>query len=292
MFGMHPSLVETFQKRKFEQQQLDSIQQAIEKVEFDPLEERMHITQTANMRLAALSIVLQLALMIDNGQDDVDSDEILLPSDMLDGLMLSVFDDGIDDDAGINATVKAVLSAHVADALSSLGVDDDVIEDLFGLDTDVADSAIEDASQTVLENLPDDNDLEQFIKQFAYGFDEDEADTNEKASYDGMMFDKAGRPKQKLSVGKTTTKQINGKKVKYKAVKAVRNGEIVTINKRVEGDVVLTAEQKKSIKKAQKKSNTGASALKQIRSLGKGVDNDIYENAKGAKDLYHALSGK
>lgn len=259
---------EAFQKR-LEHDQFDGISQAVERVEFDPIDERMENASIANMRSAALSVVFQTALILNEGQDD---DEALLPNELLDSLTLEAIDA---DDDEVNPVLKATLSAHIADGFSSLGVSDDVIEDLFHSDQEIADSAIENACEVVVENLPDDGEpLDEFIKWFVYGYGlyEDE---------DGA-FDSA-KPKKKLKVGQKTAKKINGHTIQYKAVKAVRDGKIVTVNKRISGNIVLTSAQKSALRKARKKSTTVTALRKQMKSLNKGISRDIYKNMTEAQ---------
>lgn len=275
MFGLNQSMAcrmqEHSQNTKKELAMLDGIKDAAAQIKFDPISERMAATVTANMRMAAMSVALQTALMLDEGQDE---DNEMLPNELLDSLTLEVFDeDGEDEDSDIDANVKAILSANIADAFSSLGVDDGVIEDMFSTDLDVADTAIESACATVIENLPADGEpLDEFIEQFVYGYDTD-SDAENEEGYDGVMFDKA---KSKIQVGKTTEKEVNGHKIRYEGVKAVRNGKIVTVNKRISGKIVLTSEQKAALRKARQKATTPGALRKQMKSLAKGIKRGIY----------------
>lgn len=263
----------TTQRQNKKEAMFDGIKEAVEQVAIDPIDERMAIALTANTRQAALSVILQLAMIMSEGQD-ADPEDELLPNELLDGLMVEVFsNDDEDDGIGIDDTVNTVLSAHVADAFSSLGVSDDTIANIFGDDVEVADTAIESACDTVLENLPDDGEpLNDFIKAFVYGDYADDGDADE--GYDGVMFDKAGK---KLSVGKKTIKKVNGHTITYKAIKAVRHGKVVTINKRTGGNIVLTAKQKGALRNARAKANTAGAIRKQMFSLAKGIKRGIYK---------------
>lgn len=281
MFGLNQSMAcrmqEHSQNTKKELAMLDGIKDAAAQIKFDPISERMAATVTANMRMAAMSVALQTALMLDEGQDE---DNEMLPNELLDSLTLEVFDeDGEDEDSDIDANVKAILSANIADAFSSLGVDDGVIEDMFSTDLDVADTAIESAGATVIENLPADGEpLDEFIEQFVYGYDTDsDSDAENEEGYDGVMFDKA---KSKIRAGKTTEKEVNGHKIRYKGVKAVRNGKIVTVNKRISGKIILTSKQKAALRKARQKATTPAALRKQMKSLAKGIKRGIYKITK------------
>lgn len=283
MFGLNQSMAcrmqEHSQNTKKELAMLDGIKDAAAQIKFDPISERMAATVTANTRMAAMSVALQTALILDEGQDE---DNELLPNELLDSLTLEVFDeDGEDEDSDIDANVKAILSANIADAFSSLGVDDGVIEDMFSTDLDVADTAIESACATVIENLPADGEpLDEFIEQFVYGYDAD-SDAENEEGYDGVMFDKA---KSKIRVGSTTIRKVGadengqgGREIIYKGVKAVRNGKIVTVNKRIKGKIVLTDKQKAALRKARQKANTPAALRKQMKSLAKGIKRGIYK---------------
>lgn len=281
---LNPMITQRRHDRNFEraQAQLDAMtpQAAADKLNADPISERMALVATSQMRLQALSVSFMLAAMLTASDFD---DEEILPSELLDSLMLDAFSDDDDDeyDGGdIDDTVKVTFSAHVADALSTLGVEDSVIEDLFSDEVEVADAAVTMAAETVLENMPDDGeDFEEFVTAFAYS-DEDESD---ETAFDGMeepQFDAAG--KKKLRTGKKTVKKVNGKTLVYKAVRAVRNGKRVVINKRISGKPFLKAGQKAALKKARRKASTGTAIRKQMRSLGKGIRANIYKgNTKG-----------
>lgn len=281
---LNPMITQRRHDRNFEraQAQLDAMtpQAAADKLNADPISERMALVATSQMRLQALSVSFMLAAMLTSSDFN---DEEILPSELLDSLMLDAFSDDDDDeyDGGdIDDTVKVTFSAHVADALSTLGVEDSVIEDLFSDEVEVADAAVTMAAETVLENMPDDgDDFEEFVTAFAYS-DEDESD---ETAFDGMeepQFDATG--KKKLRTGKKTVKKVNGKTLVYKAVKAIRNGKRVVINKRISGKPFLKAGQKAALKKARRKASTGTAIRKQMRSLGKGIRANIYKsNTKG-----------
>lgn len=281
---LNPMITQRRHDRNFEraQAQLDAMtpQAAADKLNADPISERMALVATSQMRLQALSVSFMLAAMLTASDFD---DEEILPSELLDSLMLDAFSDDDDDeyDGGdIDETVKVTFSAHVADALSTLGVEDSVIEDLFSDEVEVADAAVTMAAETVLENMPDDgDDFEEFVTAFAYS-DEDESDETAFDSMEEPQFDAAG--KKKLRTGKKTVKKVNGKTLVYKAVKAIRNGKRVVINKRISGKPFLKAGQKAALKKARRKASTGTAIRKQMRSLGKGIRANIYKgNTKG-----------
>ncbi|UNK06463.2 hypothetical protein MN210_08190 [Psychrobacter raelei] len=267
-------IIERNQDRMLERQEAqfdatNSAKQAAESIDFDPIDERIAAHSTTQMRLAAL----QVAFMLAGIMSEVDfEDQELLPSELLDSLILEVFvEDPEDDDDEIDPTVKTVLSAHIADAMSTLGVDEDLINDVFDSDIDIADAAIETASEVILENMPADDELDDFISIFAYG---------DEATYDAMMkeedegmYDAARKP---LRPGKKTTRKVNGKTISYRAVKAVRDGKIKVVNKRIRGKVRLSAAQKAALKKARRKSTTGSAVRKRMMSFAKGLQRNIY----------------
>lgn len=211
-------------------------------------------------RSQALDIVAEVADTISDGTLAEDQ----LPSDLLDSLMLDAMDqDGeMDEDSD---RLASALGEAIGDALSSLGVDDQTIEDIFSDDVTVADSALESAASTIIANMPDEGDaLDEFVQEFIFGSPDDEPG-----------FDSATG--KKLTVGKNTTKKINGKTIRYKSVKAIRNGHLKVVNKRMKGQSVrLTAQQRASIKKAGRKALTGNAIRKRLRSLAKGKKVGLY----------------
>ena len=272
-----------------EQAQLDALtpQEAADQLEVDPISERMAVATTSQMRLNALNIAFVLTSVLTDGEY---SDDDLLPSEVLDGLMIDAFTDDDDDDSDldeIDENVRVTLSAHVSDALSTLGVEDAVIADLFDDEIEVADAACLAAAETVLENMPDDGeDFEEFVTAFAYS---DDGDMDDEESFDSMepQFDSSG--KKKLRAGKKTVKKVNGKTLVYKAVKAIRNGKKVTVNKRISGKLKLSASQRAGLKKARRKAGTSAAIRKQMRSFGKGMRANIYKgNPNRLKALKNA----
>lgn len=304
MFGLNQSMAcrmqEHSQNTKKELAMLDGIKDAAAQIKFDPISERMAATVTANMRMAAMSVALQTALILDEGQNE---DNEMLPNELLDSLTLEVFDeDGEDEDSDIDANVKAILSANIADAFSSLGVDDGVIEDMFSTDLDVADTAIESACATVIENLPADGEpLDEFIEQFVYGYDTD-SDAENEEGYDGVMFDKTdgrvkrtvihgsngnfgkGNKRVKAKLGATVIKHSSHGNIKYKGVLVMRHGEPVTINKRISGSIVLSGKQKSALKKARAKSHSGKAMASRLISIKRGI-NQVYQKTMGEKGL-------
>lgn len=270
-------IIERNQDRMLERQEAqfdatNSAKQAAESIEVNPIDERIAAHSTTQMRLAALQVAFMLAGIMSEVEFE---DQELLPSELLDSLILESFvEDPEDDDDEIDSTVKTILSAHIADAMSTLGVDEDLINDVFDSDVDIADAAIETASEIILENMPADDELDDFISIFAYG-DEATYDAmmKEEEDEDEGMYDAAKKP---LTVGRKTRRKVRGKNVTYKAVKAVRDGKIKVVNKRIGGNVRLSAAQKAALKKARRKSTTGSAVRKRMMSFAKGLQRNIY----------------
>lgn len=273
-----------------------SPKEAAEQIESNVIDHRMAIAATGDMRMAALKIVFLVTAMVADGSfDEAD----LLPSEALDYSMIEQFSDGADEDEeleSIDDLVKTLLSAHIVDAFSTLGVEDKVIADIYDIDTKIADAAIILAADTVLENMPDDGeDLESFAINFAYTdermLDANEEDEESEQSFDSMaieyQFDAA--TKKKLRAGKKTVKKVNGRTITYKAVKAVRNGKVTVVNKRVMGNFIPTSKQRSALKKARKKAGMASSIRKQMRSLSIGIKRNIYKGGSAkAKSLQQA----
>lgn len=201
------------------------------------------------LRAVALALVISLSDSI--AKNELEENE--LPSDRLNSLIAGISasdDDG--EEVEIDEVTYDVVVANIKDALETLGVDESVIDSMFGDDED-AEEAIESATEVVNSNLPEGDDLEEFINIFVYG----EAEEDEGALLDGV------------SLGKTTTKTGKFGKVVYKAVKAIRNGRVKVINKRVSGRVKLSAKQRNALNKARRKATTGGAIKRRVKSFKK-----------------------
>lgn len=221
----------------------DGIKEASKQIQKakSPLDEKAFTVAMANMRMAGLSIVLELANQISSG----DITDGMLPSELLDALMLEEIDDA--------NVLNAVLSACITDAFVSLGCDEEMVKDAFDDDVEIADEALEGLSQTVIENLPDDGKpLDEFAKAFTYGEPVD----------DEVQYDT-------LNVGSKSTKKVNGHTITYKAERVIRDGKVTVVNKRVSGTVVLTAKQKAAMTKLHNKVRSQGSLNQASRSLKK-----------------------
>ncbi len=213
---------------------------------------REELSFIEHVRETALHIVSDLVNAVSDGT--LEEDE--LPTDRLDSLIIDALD-GADDEDG---TYESALVASIDDAFSTFGVDDSVIQEIFSDNVDAADAAIEAAASTVIANMPDEGDpLDELVREFIYG----EPDEEEG-------FDSIGG-KKKLSRGQMSTKTVGGRKVRYKAIAAIRNGIKKIVNKRLPGQKVrLSGDQKAGLKKARLKAMSANSIRKRIKSLTKG----------------------
>ena len=220
---------------------------------------REELSFIEHVREQALNIVADLADAVTDGT----LEEGELPSDRLDFLILEATD-GADDEE--NTLENAVLES-IADAFATFGVDDSVIEEMMGDNIDAADAAIEAAASTVIANMPDEGDpLDDLVREFIYG-EPDELESG---------FDAATG--KKLSRGKMSTKSFNGKKIRYKAVAAIRKGVKTIVNKRLAGQKVrLSSGQKAGLKKARLKAVSANSLRKRMKSLQKGKKIGLYK---------------
>ena len=213
---------------------------------------REELSFIEHVRETALHIVSDLVNAVSDGT--LEEDE--LPTDRLDSLIIDAID-GADDEDG---TYENALVASIDDAFSTFGVDDSVIQEIFSDNVDAADAAIEAAASTVIANMPDEGDpLDELVREFIYG----EPDEEEG-------FDSIGG-KKKLSRGQMSTKTVGGRKVRYKAIAAIRNGIKKIVNKRLPGQKIrLSSGQKAGLKKARLKAMSANSIRKRMKSLIKG----------------------
>ena len=213
---------------------------------------REELSFIEHVRETALHIVSDLVNAVSDGT--LEEDEV--PTDRLDSLIIDALD-GADDEDG---TYESALVASIDDAFSTFGVDDSVIQEIFSDNVDAADAAIEAAASTVIANMPDEGDpLDELVREFIYG----EPDEEEG-------FDSIGG-KKKLSRGQMSTKTVGGRKVRYKAIAAIRNGIKKIVNKRLPGQKIrLSSDQKAGLKKARLKAMSANSIRKRIKSLTKG----------------------
>ena len=220
---------------------------------------REELSFIEHVRELALNIVSDLVdAVIDNTLDENE-----LPTDRLDSLILDAIDE-IDDE---NGTLENSLVASLDDAFSTFGVDDSVIAEIFSDNVEAADAAIEAAASTVIANMPDEGEpLDELIREFIYG----EPDEEEG-------FDSVGG-KKKLSRGQMSVKSVGGRKVRYKAIAAIRNGVKKIVNKRLPGQKIrLSSEQRAGLKKANLKARSANALRKRMKSLLKGKKIGLYK---------------
>lgn len=231
----------------------DSAQAEQVKEKLSPVEYNQLVADISNIRGWALSITLALADAVNSNELGDDT-----PSDYLDALMLDAV--GIDADDEMDTTLENILAANIADALSTLGVDSTMTEDMFSDDVEVADAAIEAACEVVLGNLPDAGEpLDKFYNDFVFGFNEADL-LGEEDGFDSARF-----------AGQKVTRNVNGKKTQYKVVRAIRGGKVAFVSKRLKGQKVrLSAAQKQGLNKARAKSQTANAIRKRLKSRKKG----------------------
>lgn len=217
--------------------------------------------QGRNLRLAALSIALILSdSLIEN---DLDQDE--LPSDRF-ATLLAGFSgqEDAEGDIEVDGPTLDIITANIQDAFYTLGVtDSSLIDAAFGDDVQAADQALEAIAEIVESNVPtDEEELNELVQAFVYG------DSIAEINDDGMLYDSA--------LGKTTVKKGKLGKVVYKAIKAVRNGKISIVNKRIGGKVKLSPKQKAALNKARAKAFSSSAMSKRLRSVTKGKRAGLY----------------
>lgn len=236
-------------------------------IEADPIDQRAAQALFWSIREAALVAVLMTMDAI--AEDNLDE---LTPSEYLDAAMLDAM--GVDSDEGeqTDPVLLGLLSEDAQDAFMSLGISEEMVMDIFGTDVAQADKTLQTAADIAIERLPSDGEpMDRFVKDFVYGNDEENGDTDSE-------FDSMGGGKSKpLTAGKKTTKKLNGHTLVYKAVKAIRNGVQTVVNKRVSGTVKQSSKQRAALNKARMKSHTGAAIKRQMRSLGKGIAKGLYK---------------
>lgn len=206
--------------------------------------------QNRMLRLSALSLVLIFTDSILS--NDLDEDE--LPADRFAALLAGFSGNEDRDEVNIDPTTLDIITAHVKDAMESLGISDSsMIDAAFGSSVEDADQALQSIAEIVESHVPTDDDkLNAFVKTFVYGDIDDS----------GKILDSA-------AIGKATVKQSKFGKVTYKANKAVRNGKITVVNKRVGGKVKLSVKQKAALTKAREKAFSSAALSSHLHSVKK-----------------------
>ncbi|MGC9655366.1 UNVERIFIED_CONTAM: hypothetical protein KWD66_14315 [Acinetobacter pittii] len=225
------------------------------------------VSSTDREQQSVIEQIRQIALDILSDTVDTISEGNLgegeLAVDYLDALIVDALDSADNDESSFEDALMASLS----DAFLTFGVDTTDIEEIFSDDTDVADAALEAAANTVLANMPDDGpDLEELVREFIFG----EADETEEG-FDSMA------KKIKARNGAFSQRKVNGRKVHYRGVLAIRQGIKTVVNKRLPGQKVrLTSAQKAGMKKARLHAFSANAIRKRLRSFNKGKRLGIY----------------
>ncbi|MEO4181461.1 hypothetical protein [Acinetobacter pittii] len=233
----------------------ENISVVVSKVSSTDREQQSVIEQ---IRQIALDILADTVDTISEGN----LEEGELAVDYLDALIVDALDSADDE-----STYENALIASLSDAFLTFGVDATDIEEIFSEDTEVADAALEAAANTVLANTPDEGpELEELVREFIFG----EADETEEG-FDSMA------KKIKARNGAFSQRKVNGRKVHYRGVLAIRQGVKTVVNKRLPGQKVrLTSAQKAGMKKARLHAFTANAIRKRLRSFNKGKRLGIY----------------
>lgn len=233
----------------------------------DDLDEKALSHAIHDLRQKSLAVVLTLAENILDG--DLDGDET--PSDRMEVLVSAYVDD--DDDIVLSA-----LYANMQDVMVSLGVSEGLAEQvLYDDDPLTQDEAIESMAEIINSNVPDDEDFEEWQAEFIYREPDEFGDDDEAEQYDSAVPNKRYAAKEP-TVGKTTTKHTKRGNIVYKAVKAIRNGKLAIVNKRIGGNYRPTAKQRAAMKKLAKFAKTKKSIAKRVKSFKLGRKMGLHGN--------------
>lgn len=229
----------------------------------DDLDEKALSHAIYDIRQKAVVVVLNLAENILDS--DLDDDET--PTERLEALV-SEFVDSDDD------LIMSALYANMQDVMVSLGVAESIAEEaLYSDDPQLQDEAIETMADLVNSNVPDDEDFDEWQKEFIYAEPDEFASDDEAEQLDSVQdsaepnraFDK-----RKAMVGKTTTKTTKRGTIIYKGVKAIRNGKLAVVNKRVGGDYRPTLKQRAAMKRLAKFAKTKKAIEKRVKAFKLG----------------------
>lgn len=223
------------------------------------------VSSTDREQQSVIEQVRQIALNILSDTVDAISENQLEEDEMgidyLDGLIIDALGDAND------VIYENALMSSLSDAFLTFGVVDTDIEEIFSENVEAADVALEAAVNTVLANMPDEGpELEELIREFIFG----EADETEEG------FDSVAK-KIKARNGAFSQRNVNGRKVHYRGVLAIRQGQRTVVNKRLPGQKVrLTSAQKAGMKKARLHAFSANAIRKRLRSFNKGKRLGIY----------------
>lgn len=225
----------------------------------DDLDEKALSHAIYDIRQKAVVVVLNLAENILDS--DLDDDET--PTERLEALV-SEFVDSDDD------LIMSALYANMQDVMVSLGVAESIAEEaLYSDDPQLQDEAIETMADLVNSNVPDDEDFDEWQKEFIYAEPDEFASDDEAEQLDSVQPNRAF-DKRKAMVGKTTTKTTKRGKIIYKGVKAIRNGKLAVVNKRVGGNYQPTSKQRAAMKRLAKFAKTKKAITKRVKSFKLG----------------------
>ncbi|ADI90458.1 hypothetical protein IIQ44_03785 [Acinetobacter oleivorans] len=248
-----PTTQKPLELRKFDSA-AEQISTVANKVSSSDREQQSVIEQVRQIALNILSDTVDAI-----SENQLEEDEMGI--DYLDGLIIDALGDAND------AIYENALMSSLSDAFLTFGVVDTDIEEIFSENIEAADVALEAAVNTMLANMPDDGpELEELIREFIFG----EADETEEG------FDSIAK-KIKARNGAFSQRKVNGRKVHYRGVLAIRQGQKTVVNKRLPGQKVrLTTAQKAGMKKARLHAFSANAIRKRLRSFNKGKRLGIY----------------
>jgi len=233
------------------------------------VEDQAFNNEILSLRRDALFGVWQL--VDDLLEDDLDDDE--LPNDRLDAYLSTENESDDEEENQLEQQTMQIKAAFMADAMASLGVSDDLIAAAFDTDVDAADEALAKIAEIIEAATPTGEDLDDFITQFLYGDDGLDMEAAQVDQYDSAVLGK--NKVRKTKAGQTLV---------YRGVKAVRQGKITVVNKRVGNTsmkVKLSPKQKMALKKAAMKAVRPNAIKKRLKSLSIGHRQGIYKQNKG-----------
>lgn len=245
-----------------------------------------------HFRVQGLALVCGLIEAVTNG--GLEDGE--LPSDALDRMMAEAIDSEEADDIEWDA-----LAGAVSDAFETLGVDESVINEMFGDNIEAADAAIEAGCETALANMPDDGEpMDDFIHDFVYGHDEADDGDDDEAEFDSahkfvtkkFHINKASNHTKHGHTNKKTVKAhvgqfkvrrtASGQMIAYRGVLAIRHGKKVVINKRIGNQKIrISSAMRKHLNLIRSKSHTEGALKMRKRSWKKGIRMGIYQKRGG-----------
>jgi len=188
----------------------------------------------SQIRVTAAAIAQEFA-----ATDDLADDETLATRLMM--LVIGAVDADKDGELSDDeAQVAEVLLNSVWDYMSAKGASDDDLDAL--LNNWDADAAAR-VKDLLAESIPSD-DEEAAADIDAFAFDDDSASAIFDSTAGEFLYDAV-----------------------YKKKLVFKNGKKTKINKRISGNVRLTAKQKISVRKMQRKSHTAAATIKRMKSM-------------------------